>query len=35
MHPNVHSSIIYNSQGMEAIYVSTNRSMDKEDVVHI
>ena len=35
MHPNVHSTIIYNSLGMEAIYVSTNRSMDKEDVVYI
>ena len=35
MHPNVHSSTIYNSQGMEATQVSINRWMDKEDVVHI
>ena len=34
MHPNVHSSTIYNSQDMEATYVSTNRWMDKEDVVY-
>ena len=31
MHPNVHSTIIYNSQYREATYVST----DNEDVVHI
>ena len=35
MHPNVHSSIVYNSQDGEAIYVSIDRGMDKEDVVHI
>ena len=35
MHPNVHSSIIYNSQDMEAIHVSINRRMDKEDVAYI
>ena len=35
MHPNVHSSSIYNSQDMEATEMSTNRGMDKEDVVHI
>ena len=33
--PNVHSSIIYSSQDMEATQVSTNRWMDKEDVVYI
>ena len=32
MHHNVHSSIIYNSQGMEATEVSINRWMYKEDV---
>ena len=31
----VHSSIIYNSQDMEAIQAPINRWMDKEDVVHI
>ena len=35
MHPNVHCSTIYNSQDMEATEMSTNRGMDKEDVVHI
>ena len=35
MHPNVHCSTIYNSQDMEATQVSTNRWMDKEDVVHV
>ena len=35
MHPNVHGSTIYSSQGMEATYTSINRGMDKEDVVHI
>ena len=34
-YPNVHCSIISNSQEMEATYVSINRGMDKEDVVHI
>ena len=33
MHPNVHSSSIYNSQDMEATQVSINRQMDKEYVV--
>ena len=33
MHPNVHSSTIFSSQDMEAIQVSTDRQMDKEDVV--
>ena len=35
LHPNVHCSTVYNSQDMEATYMSTNRGMDKEDVVHI
>ena len=30
MHPNVHSSIIYNSQDMEATYVFINTWMDKD-----
>ena len=34
MHSNVHGSTIYNSQDMEATYMSTDRVMDKEDVVH-
>ena len=32
MHPNVHCSTIYNSQDMEATWMSINRWMDKEDV---
>ena len=35
MHPNVHCSIICNSQDMEATKMSINRGMNKEDVVHI
>ena len=35
MYPNVQSSIIYNTQAIEAIWVSINRWMDKEDVVYI
>ena len=35
MHPKVHWSTIYNSQDMEATWVSTDRGMDKENVVHI
>ena len=35
MHLTGHSSSIYNSQDMEAIYVSIHRWMDKEDVVYI
>ena len=35
MHSNVHSSIIYNCQDMKATLVSSNRWMDKEDVVYI
>ena len=33
MHPNVHSSIIYNRQDMEAPKMPINRRMDKEDMV--
>ena len=32
MHRNVHSSIICNSQGMEAMYVSINSRMDKDGI---
>ena len=35
MNTNVHSSIIYNSQVMEATLVSINRWMDKEDEVYV
>ena len=35
MHSNVHSSIIYNSQDMEATYVFINRWMEKEDETYI
>ena len=31
MHPNVHSSTIYNSQDTEATWLFTNTQMDKED----
>ena len=31
MHPNVHSSTIYNSQDMEATQVPIDIQMDKED----
>ena len=31
MHPNLHWSTIYNSQDMEAIYMSVNRGIDKGD----
>ena len=34
MHPGVHCSPVYNSQDMEATQMSTNRGVDKEDVVH-
>ena len=34
MHPYVYCNIIYNKQSMEAAQVSTDRWMDKEDVVH-
>ena len=33
MNPDVHSSTIHSSQDMETIQISTNRGMDKEDVV--
>ena len=35
MHPNIRSTVVYNRQDMEATEVSTNRGMDKEDVVYI
>ena len=33
-HHNIYSSIIYNSQDMDATLVSINRWMDKEEVVY-
>ena len=35
MHPNVHSSTIYNSQVMETTKVSVNRQMQKEVVLYL
>ena len=35
MYPNVYCSTIYNSHNMEATYISTDKWMDKEVVVHI
>ena len=35
MYPCVHSSTIHNSQDMETAHMSTDRRMDKEDLVHI
>ena len=35
MYPIVHRSTIHNSQDMETTYMSTDRGMDKEDVVHM
>ena len=35
MYPNIHYTIIYNSSNIEAAYMSTNRWMDKEAVIHI
>ena len=35
MHPCVHSSTIHSSQDMETTQISSNRGMDKEDVVPI
>ena len=35
MYPRVQGSTIYNSQDTEVAYMSINRGMDKEDVVHI
>ena len=32
MHLNIHRRTIYNSQDMEATWMSTSREMDKEDV---
>ena len=34
MHPYVQSSTIHRSQDMETAYMSTDRWMGKEDVVH-
>ena len=34
VYPNVHRSTVYNSQDMEATYMSINRGMDKADVLH-
>ena len=34
MYPYVHGSTIYNSEDMEAIWMSTNRWIAKEDVVY-
>ena len=34
MHCNVHCSTIHNTQDTETTYMSINRRMDKEDVVH-
>ena len=34
MHPNVPSSIIYNSQDIETTLVSINRGMSKENIVY-
>ena len=35
MHLDVHCSVIYNSQDMEATQVPINRQVYEEDVVHI
>ena len=35
MHPNVHSSIIHNSQNMKATKMSIGKGLDKEVVAHI
>ena len=35
MHPNGHCSTIYGSQDTEKTYMSINRGLDKEDVVHM
>ena len=35
MHTDIYCSIIYNTQDMEAMQISINRDMDKEDVVQI
>ena len=35
VHPNVHFSTIYHSQGMETTQMSIERGMDKDNMVHI
>ena len=35
MHPNVHSSTIYNSQVLEATYVCVNKWVDQKTMVHL
>ena len=35
VYPNVHHSTVYNSQDMEATWMSIGRRMDKKAVVHI
>ena len=35
MHPNVHGSTLYNSQNMEAAWMSSDRWMNKQDVICI
>ena len=35
MHPDVHCRMIYNSQDTEATSMSTERGMEKEDMVQI
>ena len=35
MHSNVQINAIYNSQDMEAAWMSINRWMDKKDAVHL
>ena len=35
MHPYVHSSTIHNSQNMDTTWMSIDREMDKEDVIHV
>ena len=35
MHPSVHSSIVYNSQDIEATWIPINGWMNEEDMVYI
>ena len=35
MHPNVHTSIIYNSQVLETAYVPISKRVDQKTVVHV
>ena len=35
IHPSIYCSTIYKSQDIEATYMSTNRGMNKEDVVYL